>query len=350
MGSVGTGCEWGAGVVSGPTRLALVDPVSDTGTADPPVGGERAGYGAVAPGESVTAARRWWDDASTTYLDEHGATLGTDTLVWGPEGLDEDAAHLLGPAADLAGARVLEVGCGGGQGARWAARRGARAVGVDTSFGMLTSIDASDGGPALVQADARALPLPDGWADAAFSAYGALPFVADVDAVLAEVARVLVPGGRWVFSASHPVRWGFPDVPGEEGLTATRSYFDRTPYAERDEDGRLLYAEHHRTVGDWVRLLVAAGFVVDDVVEPQWPAPRADGREQPTWGGWSALRGTLLPGTVIFVTHLEDRRTVQERAAADRRRRAARRILDAPDMEVPDVAELEQELDELHGR
>lgn len=314
-------------------------------------GAGSAGYGTAAPGESVAAARRWWDVASSTYLDEHGDTLGTDVLVWGPEGLDEDDAHLLGPAPDLPGARVLEVGCGGGQGVRWAAARGATAVGVDTSFGMLTSIGpAPTGGPALVQADARALPLPQAWADAAFSAYGALPFVADVDAVLAEVARVLVPGGRWVFSTSHPLRWGFPDVPGEEGLTASRSYFDRTPYAERDDDGRLLYAEHHRTVGDWVRLLVAAGFVVDDVVEPRWPAPRADGREQPTWGGWSALRGALLPGTVVFVTHTDDGRTAQERAGAERRRRAARRILDAPDTEVPDVAEPKQELDEVRGR
>ena len=298
-----------------------MEPTEDTGTAGPagPDGtdgpddaagavgtGEQVGYGAAGADESVAAARRWWDAASATYLDEHVATLGTEALVWGPEGLDEDEAALLGPGADLAGARVLEVGCGGGQGARWAAARGATAVGVDTSLGMLTSVGAAArGGPALVQADARALPLPDGWADAVFSAYGALPFVADVATVLAEVARVLAPGGRWVFSTSHPVRWGFPDVPGEEGLTATRSYFDRTPYAERDGEGRLLYAEHHRTVGDWVRLLVGAGFVIDDVVEPRWPAAGPDGREQPTWGGWSALRGALLPGTVVFVTHLD---------------------------------------------
>lgn len=296
---------WGglAWLCSDCSTLPGVDPIPDTGTDGAP---GSAGYGAAGPGESVAAARRWWDAASATYLDEHVATLGTDALVWGPEGLDEDVAHLLGPAAGLVGARVLEIGCGGGQGARWAAAQGAAAVGADTSFGMLTSVPATvpgEPGPVLVQADARALPLPDGWAQTVFSAYGALPFVADVGTVLAEVARVLEPGGRWVFSTSHPVRWGFPDVPGVEGLTATRSYFDRTPYAERDGDGRLLYAEHHRTVGDWVRLLTAAGFVLDDVVEPEWPAVRPDGREQPTWGGWSALRGALLPGTVVFVTH-----------------------------------------------
>ena len=259
-----------------------------------------AGYGPAGPGETVAANRGYWDGASTTYLEEHGDTLGSDRLVWGPEGLDEDAARLLGDPARLAGATVLEVGCGAGQGARWAAGRGARAVGVDLSAGMLARSRALDAelGTAVpvLQADAGALPLADGCVDVAFSAYGALPFVADAGAVLAEVARVLRPGGAWVCSFTHPVRWAFPDDPGPAGLTAERSYFDRTPYAERDGQGRLLYAEHHRTLGDWVRLVVGAGLELRDLVEPEW-----SGDDQPTWGGWSALRGRLLPGTAVLV-------------------------------------------------
>jgi hypothetical protein len=42
---------------------------------------------------------------------------------------------------------------------------------------------------------------------------------------------------------------------------------------------------------------VAAGLEVLDVVEPEWPPDNAA-----TWGGWSPLRGRLLPGTAIFVT------------------------------------------------
>jgi len=44
-----------------------------------------------------------------------------------------------------------------------------------------------------------------------------VPFVADPGRVMGEVARVLRPGGRWVFSVTHPVRWAFPDDPGEAG-------------------------------------------------------------------------------------------------------------------------------------
>lgn len=280
------------------------------GPADEAAGGraERVGYGPAGARESAAANRSWWDAASARYLDDHGATLGSDRLVWGPEGLDEEDAGLLGPLGSLRGARALEVGCGAGQGARWVAAQGADVVGLDLSAGMLArslALDTAAGTAPVpvVQADARALPLASGWADLAFSAYGALPFVADAGAVLSGVARVLAPGGRWVFSTAHPVRWAFPDVPGAEGLNASRSYFDRTPYAERAASGRLTYAEHHRTLGDWVRLLAAAGLVLDDLVEPEWPSRRADGSEQPTWGGWSPLRGRLLPGTLVLVCH-----------------------------------------------
>jgi hypothetical protein len=74
-----------------------------------------------------------------------------------------------------------------------------------------------------------------------------------------------------------------------------QSYFDRTPYVERDA-GRVTYVEHHRTLGDRVRELVAAGLVLADLIEPEWP----QGHEQ-EWGQWSPLRGRLMPGTAIFV-------------------------------------------------
>jgi hypothetical protein len=76
-----------------------------------------------------------------------------------------------------------------------------------------------------------------------------------------------------------------------------QSYFDRTPYVEVDEAGEASYVEHHRTLGDRVRELVAAGLVLQDLVEPEWP----EGHDR-EWGQWSPLRGRLMPGTAIFVT------------------------------------------------
>ena len=247
--------------------------------------------------ESSRASRAWWDAAAGDYLEEHGAFLGPARFVWGPEGLDEAAAGLLG---DVAGRDVLEVGCGAAQCSRWLAGRGARPVGVDLSVEMLRHarrLDASSGAAVpVVAADATALPLGDGSFDRACSSHGAVPFVADSAALQREVARVLRPGGRWVFSLTHPFRWCFPDAPGPRGLVARESYWDRRAYVEQDGDGAASYVEHHRTVGDHVREVVAAGLRLVDLVEPEWP----EGHDQ-VWGAWSPTRGRVIPGTAVFV-------------------------------------------------
>jgi SAM-dependent methyltransferase len=249
---------------------------------------------------TVRANRRWWDADADDYHALHGEFLGAADFVWCPERLREADAHLLG---QVGGLRVLEVGCGAAMCSRWLASQGARPVGFDLSSGMLRHagvLDASTGLTVpLVQADAQSLPFADASFDVAFTAFGAVPFVADSARVMREVARVLRPGGRWVFAATHPMRWVFPDDPGPAGLTATMSYFDRTPYVEFAADGEPTYVEHHRTLGDRVREIVAAGFRLVDIVEPEWPD---DLTEQ--WGQWSPLRGAIMPGTAIYVCEL----------------------------------------------
>ena len=264
---------------------------TDSGQA---VGVGRRAVDAVA---TARANRRWWDSDADTYQAAHGAFLGDADFVWCPERLREADAHLLG---DVGGKRVLEVGSGAAMCSRWLAAQGADPVAVDLSGQMLrhareaaarTGIAVS-----LVQADAEHLPFAPGSFDIAFTAFGAVPFVADSARVMRQVARVLRAGGLWVFATTHPTRWSFPDDPGPDGLTATMSYFDRTPYVEYAEDGEPTYVEHHRTLGDRVREATAAGFTLVDLVEPEWPADLSE-----IWGQWSPLRGSILPGTAIYV-------------------------------------------------
>jgi SAM-dependent methyltransferase len=247
--------------------------------------------------ETQAANRTWWDDEAIAYYAEHGDFLRDDQLVWGPEGLNESELGLLGP---LTGRDVLEIGAGAAQGARFVASQGARVVATDLSAGMLRQAAAIDAKAnttlPLAQCDAIALPFAAASFDVVFTAYGAVPFVADSAAIMREAARVLRPGGRFVFSTTHPIRWAFPDAPGPEGLVADRSYFDRTPYVEEGDDGTATYVEHHRTLGDRIRELAAAGLVLVDLVEPEWPDRNAQ-----VWGGWSPTRGRVLPGTAIFV-------------------------------------------------
>ncbi|WP_369178325.1 class I SAM-dependent methyltransferase [Streptomyces mutabilis] len=246
--------------------------------------------------ESSRANRGWWDRNADEYQIEHGTFLGDDRFVWCPEGLDEVEAELLGPPEDLKDKDVLEIGAGAAQCSRWLTAQGARPVALDLSHRQLQHALRIGSSFPLVCADAAVLPFADGSFDLACSAYGALPFVADPRLVLREVRRVLRPGGRFVFSVTHPLRWAFPDEPGPEGLSVSGSYFDRTPYVEQDDEGRAVYVEHHRTLGDRVRDVVTSGFRLVDLVEPEWPDWNTS-----EWGGWSPLRGRLIPGTAIFV-------------------------------------------------
>jgi SAM-dependent methyltransferase len=248
--------------------------------------------------ESVAANSAWWDADADDYHVEHGDFLGVADFVWCPESLREADARLLG---DVEGKDVLEVGCGSAPCSRWLAIQGARVTAFDLSAGMLryaaaageaTGIDLP-----LVRANAERLPFASESFDIACSAFGAIPFVTDLAGTFREVARVLRPGGSWVFAVTHPMRWIFPDDPGPNGLRVTGSYFDRTPYVEVDADGHATYVEYHRTLGDFVRALAAAGLTITDLVEPEWPEELTE-----VWGQWSPLRGDLFPGTAIFLT------------------------------------------------
>ena len=256
-----------------------------------------AGFAPVPDDAGGRAARGWWDANSNDYLSEHGDFLGAADFCWCPEGLRESDAGLLGNVCER---RVLEVGCGAAQCSRWLVAQGARVLAADVSAGMLAAARRLDDElgvhTPLMQADARALPISTASIDIAFSAFGAIPFVPNAVRVHSEVARVLRPGGSWVFSVTHPVRWAFPDDPTERGLTAVRSYFDRTPYVESIAD-EVRYVEYHRTLGDHVAEIGAAGLVLEGLVEPEWPP----GHDH-VWGGWGPVRGALLPGTAIFST------------------------------------------------
>ena len=113
--------------------------------------------------------------------------------------MGRDTARL---AADLSAVGpsdvVVDIGCGAGNAARAAARRGARVTGVDPSPTMLkVARRATRGLPALTwaQGGAETLPVPDGSATIVW-ALATVHHWQDVDTALREIVRVLAPGGR----------------------------------------------------------------------------------------------------------------------------------------------------------
>ena len=120
-------------------------------------------------------------------------------------------------------------------------------VATDLSAGMLERgpSDQRHGGRPTAAASrwcsatAPRSPSPTRPSTVVFTAYGVVPFVADSGrGAWREAARVLRPGGRFVFSTTHPVRWAMPDDPGEQGLTRDASRTSTAPpYVEQDAAG-----------------------------------------------------------------------------------------------------------------
>lgn len=124
------------------------------------------------------------------------------TQTWDPQTYGKNASFvhgLAGGVVEWLGAKpeesILDLGCGDGQLTQRIAATGARVVGVDASEEMVASVRAR--GIAADHANAETLPYPDASFDAVFS-NAALHWVRDQDAMMAQVRRVLKPGGRFV--------------------------------------------------------------------------------------------------------------------------------------------------------
>ena len=124
------------------------------------------------------------------------------------EGADAEYEEQILPLARecLAGAqRVLDVGTGEGQIARLVARDGAAlVVGVDPTIAQLSAAHERGGPIGYARANADALPFPDSSFDAVVVCL-VFEHIAAHEPAIAEIARVLEPGGRFAFFLNHPL-------------------------------------------------------------------------------------------------------------------------------------------------
>lgn len=243
-----------------------------------------------------------WDRLSSIYQAHH--EFSTDDVSYGPWAPLERDLQLLG---DVTGQRILELGCGGGQCCIAFARQGAIVTGVDFSAIQLAygrELAALENvSVRFMQASVEEMSaLAAGSYDLVFSV-NTLTYVADAAACLAECCRLLVPRGRLVFALDHPLRQCFLD-PGLTGLddewsiVPVRSYYDEGWHRWRWPGSDILLQSYHRTIGQWIDLLVGADLQLLRMVEPLPPADLLDDI-LPEDGAQGPLR--MIPHTVIFM-------------------------------------------------
>lgn len=203
---------------------------------------------------------------SNPYVD-HAAAYAAHNPVAPYNALYERPA-LLDLAGDVTGLDVLDLGCGPGVTTAALVTRGARVTGVDRSAALLEHARGLSDAAFLVQDLADPLPFPDGSFDLVVSGL-VLHYLADWTAVLAEVHRVLRPGGRVVASVHHP----FADL-RIESLEPHGTYLESYPVADTWEmDGvDVVVRFWHHPLGAMTAWFGRAGLALTDVVEPR-PLP-----------------------------------------------------------------------------
>ncbi len=176
---------------------------------------------------------------------------------------------------------VLDVGCGEGQVARLAARQGSRqgsvrVVGVDPTWGQVVEASARGGGPAYARAGAAALPFADSTFDAVVACL-VFEHIREVDEAIAEVARVLRPGGRFAFFLNHPLLQtpssGWID---DQVLDPPEQYWRIGPYLVEDEtieevEKGVYIPFIHRPMSRYVNALVENELAIVRMDEPAPP-------------------------------------------------------------------------------
>lgn len=227
-------------------------------------------------------ALRAWDNVAQDW--DRFVETGADYHRWELHG-----PALLRAVGNVHGLKVLDVGCGQGWFSRQLARSGAHVVGIDWSSKMIRwAKDHEEQRPLginYLRCDASR--MESRFAPRSFdlaTSCMALMDMPRIDKVLGSVSHVLRPGGRFVFSISHPVNsapkshWLRRRV-GHHGPWLLDGYFDEGP---NDILWKLRGSEHimraphwHRTLAGWFQVIGNSSLVVTRLWEPRPTALQA---------------------------------------------------------------------------
>lgn len=209
-------------------------------------------------------AKAWWEANAREFQEYAQLPIA---VIYGAH-VTEEQLQLIGP---VTGKHLLEIGCGGAQCGIAFAKQGALVTGVDIAAAQLAIARElaaqNDVSITFHQRDMTDLtPIASASQDIVFSSI-AFHYVDDIVSCFKEVYRVLKPQGLFVFSIAHP----FGEMMDGATLLPYRSYFDTGKVVlglEVSDEVGYAFAENRRTVSDFFSALVGAGFMVEQMIEP----------------------------------------------------------------------------------
>jgi SAM-dependent methyltransferase len=170
--------------------------------------------------------------------------------------------------------RVLDIGCGEGQVGRRLAGLGAEVVGLDPTDSQIREARNRGGLSGYLRAFAHQLPCRDAQFDMVVLCL-AIEHVQPFEAAIQEVARVLMPGGRFLLLLVHPLLqspgsgW-VEDINSGDHFWRVGSYLDDNIADDQVGPGiGLMFI--HRPLSRYVHEMGRCGLLIDDMVEPVPP-------------------------------------------------------------------------------
>ena len=212
---------------------------------------------------------RGWDHAQRTGLDHYRTGLHGPALVEF--------------AGDVTGKKLLDLGCGEGYFSRQMAEQGASVIGIDLSPNQLKFARERESEQPLgiEYREVNATEIAEEFGEESFDVVTACMSLMDMpepDRVINAAAKVLRPGGRFVFSITHPCfqtpyREWHRDDDGNKIALKVGNYFESGPielkFVAVSDVYDMKTTQYHATLTEWFRWITGAGLTLHNLDEPR---------------------------------------------------------------------------------